>query len=186
MRARSLCRLVPAVALLWLSAAGAALPRDKAAVEVGFPLASVSATDTEYGDTTWLIAAPAGGLFSSLTSPGLYAAFQVGDRVSFEPQLGLTHIIEGGDSMTLLSAAGQINLAARSWRERTPYLFVRGGLLVVSGEGDSDTEGVIGGGFGFRVPIRSHAVMRWEGFFNRFIDSDANEIGVRVKLGILF
>jgi hypothetical protein len=186
MKAQNLYRLVPALALVLLSTAGVAPARGRDRVEVGFPLASVSALDDAYSDTIWLISAPSGGLLYGWTTPGLYAAFELGDQVSFEPQLGVTHFRRADDSSTLLSAAAQLNLSARSWRERAPYLFGRAGLLLVSEDGESDTQGVFGVGFGYRVPIRSHAVVRWEGFYNRLVDAKTNEFGARVKLGILF
>ena len=81
---------------------------------------------------------------------------------------------------------GQLNLATGSWRGRTPYLFARAGLLVASADGDSDSDTTFGFGVGYRVPVRSFAVLRWEAFYNRLGESDANQFGARVKLGILF
>jgi hypothetical protein len=93
----------------------------------------------------------------------------------------------GGDhySSTALSLRGQLNVSLQPWQSRTAYFFGHAGTLIMSGD-DTDSQSHLGFGIGYRVPIHEHAVVRWEGFYNRYLHSDTNQFGGRIKLGILF
>jgi hypothetical protein len=101
-----------------------------------------------------------------------------------EPQFGLIYYRED-DSQLLLNFGGQVNASLRPWRSKTAYLFGRLGLAVSLG-GGSDTETILGGGVGYRVPLRGVAVLRWEAYYNRYLDSHIDQFGGRVKIGVLF
>jgi hypothetical protein len=192
MNARPLCGVVLGVVLALAAAPSLVCAAERGPVEVGFSLASLSvmkADSVYYGygyssDTMWLFSAP-GTSFSGLLEPGLHATFGVGSKVSLEPQLGIVHYRQNSDSATILNVATQVNVSLRPWESKTTYLFGRAGLMATLGDG-SDTTGMLGLGVGYRVPIREYAVIRCEAFYNRYLDSDTNQLGVRVKLGILF
>jgi hypothetical protein len=104
--------------------------------------------------------------------------------MSFEPQAGFVYFREE-DSATVLNVAAQVNASLRSWHAKTPYLFGRVGLSAALGEG-SDAETILGGGIGYRVPLRAVAVLRCEAYYNRYLDEHINQFGARLKVGFLF
>lgn len=185
------CLSGPVLGLALAATPSTVCARDKAPVEVGFSVASVSVWTSEGSDSTWMLAAPANGASFAFAEPGLHACVGLGEKLSFEPQVGLVHFGGGSGSYTMLSLRGQLNVSLRPWQSKTAYFFGHAGMLVTTGD-DSDSQGYFGFGIGYRAPIREHAVLRWEAFYNRFPSSDSdtypnmNQLGARMKLGILF
>jgi hypothetical protein len=193
MKPRHLC-LASVVALL-TSLSASSLAADKQKPEFGITLASLSATRTtnSYGDyyygysssdTTVMFSAP-GDAFFGLTAPGLHVAIPAGEKLCLEPQASLTFASTEGSTGLLLSPSLQVNVALRPWRSKTAYFFGRGGALISVGDG-SDAQLMAGLGVGYRVPVRSVVVIRWEAYYNRFFDAHANQIGAHMKIGVIF
>jgi hypothetical protein len=194
MQLRQLCLAVAFVSAALSAASSLAGEKTR---EVGLSLATLSGMkedshcyNYDFGGEScysssaiWSLTVP-GNSFLSFSEPGLYASFRIADRMSFEPQAGFIYFREE-DSATILNVAAQVNASLRSWHSKTPYLFGRVGLAAALGDG-SDVETILGGGIGYRVPLRGVAVLRWEAYYNRYLDAHTNQFGARVKIGVLF
>ena len=175
------------VALAVITLAPAALragePEDRKA-EIGVGIVGLSVYSQE-GETITTLGAPGSTFFMPGT---VYASFFVTRRLALEPQLGVVYFSGDDSSFHIATFAGQVGYFFKGRERPSPYVFGRGSLTNVGGEGESDTASSLGGGLGYRLPLGGRALLRFEGRYDhRFeqdFDSGADTFSVSVSLGI--
>lgn len=175
------------VALAVITLAPAALragePEDRKA-ELGVGIVGLSVYSQE-GETITTLGAPNSTFFMPGT---LYASFFVTRRLALEPQLGVVYVSGDDSSFHIATFAGQVDYLFRDRERPSAYVFGRGSLTSVGGEGASETASSLGGGLGYRLPLGGRALLRFEGRYDhRFeqdFDSGADTFSVSVSLGI--
>ena len=123
-----------------------------------------------------------------IPAQALRAGFPIGTRTSLEPKLGMTIISGDGDTFTTYQA--ELGLLYHLGSSRYPGAYHRAGLYVrpflgivgFSGDG-SDSNGYLGAGVGYKVPLLSRLSARYEAnFSHQFGDGDGNAIGLLAGL----
>lgn len=124
----------------------------------------------------------------SIPAQALRAGFPIGLRTSLEPKLGMTIRTGNGDTFTIYQA--EVGLLYHLGTSRYPGAYHRAGLYVrpflgiagVSGNG-SDSNGYVGAGVGYKMPLLSRLSARYEAnFSHQFGDGDGNAIGLLAGL----
>lgn len=124
----------------------------------------------------------------NIPAQALRAGFPIGTRTSLEPKLGMTIISGEGDTFTTYQ--GELGLLYSLGSGRYPGAYQRAGLYVrpflgivgFSGSG-SESNGYIGGGLGYKMPLLSRLSARYEAnFSHQFGDGDGNAIGLLAGL----
>jgi len=151
--------------------------------EIGLFVAGLTVAN-EDGDTITFAGVPSPGL--AFVGPGVYLSRYVTDKFAIEPQLGLLFADFGGDSLHALTPTGRLSYVPKGKGKNSPYLFGAGTLVNAGGDGDSQTEGAVGGGIGFRLRIRDAGALRIEGRYERYLDPGRNVFGFTVGLGLMF
>ncbi|HEX2724035.1 MAG TPA: outer membrane beta-barrel protein [Gemmatimonadaceae bacterium] len=124
----------------------------------------------------------------NIPAQSLRVGFPIGRRTSIEPKLGMT-IISGNDD-TFTTYQAEVGLLYHLGSGRYPGAYHRAGLYVrpflgivgFSGD-DSDSDGYLGAGLGFKMPLVSRLSSRFEAnFAHQFVEGDANQIGLLAGL----
>lgn len=118
--------------------------------------------------------------------------FPISPRTSLEPKL-MIHLVS--DDGTSTSYRAELGLLYHLGSSRYPGAYQRAGAYVrpflglvgysVDNDGDSydESNGLLGAGIGFKMPLLSRLSSRFEAnFAHRFGDGDANEIGLLAGL----
>ena len=113
--------------------------------------------------------------------------FPIGTRTSLEPKFRI-NVVSNGDTFTSYRAV--LGLLYHLGSDRYPGAYHRAGLyvrpflgIVGFSNGDSDSDGLLGAGLGYKMPIVSRLSSRFEAnFAHRFGDDDSNEIGLLAGL----
>ena len=113
--------------------------------------------------------------------------FPIGTRTSLEPKLRL-NVTSNGDTFT--SYRAELGLLYHLGSGRYPGAYHRAGLYLrpfigIDGHanGDSDSDGLIGGGIGWKHPIVSRLSSRFEAnLAHRFGDPSSSELGLLAGL----
>lgn len=114
--------------------------------------------------------------------------FPISPRTSLEPKLRLNILTGDGDTFT--SYRAELGLLYHLGSSRYPGAYQRAGMyvrpfagLVGFSDGSSSTSGLLGAGFGLKMPLVSRLSSRFEAnFAHRFGDFDSNEIGLLAGL----
>jgi hypothetical protein len=150
--------------------------------ELGLHLAGLSAVSSD-GETVTLVGVPAPGLF--FVGPGAYLSYFVNEKFAVEPQLGLFFVSGDGDSSHALSLGARLTYLAAGRERRSLYVFGAGSLLSLGFDG-SETDGGVGGGVGFRFPVRDAGAIRVEGRYDHYFENDVDVFGFSIGLGLMF
>jgi len=119
-----------------------------------------------------------------LLNPAVYASIFLGSRLAIEPQAGLIWASSEGESMHLLSVAGQFDYFILGTETASPYVFGTVGLVDVS---DSDTTPkTVGGGAGYRMRVGDRLTFRIDGRVTHFTESGGNAVTFGLSIGGLF
>ena len=157
-----------------------------AQTEVGASLlgATFMGADNEDVTVVGMPTAAFGGSFS----PGVYAAFSLGPRITVGPRFSFMWVSFDSESDHLLNLTGQFDYFLKGTTQSSMYLFGNGGLIETSGDVGATT---FGAGVGYRIPVADRLVFRLEGQYARFMpdsefDEDANAVTFTVLIGGLF
>lgn len=135
------------------------------------------------GDALTSVGIPGAGSYFGTSS--LYATIFTDGPVTVEPQLGVTLLTGGGETVWTTSAIVQLGYLFTPEQDGSGYAAVQGGLLA-AGNGDSEASGVAGAGIGYRYQVASGAAIRIEGVYRRWFGSllsDLNTVAVRFAVG---
>jgi hypothetical protein len=179
--------MLAGIGLLFLTAP--ALAQDGPKAEIGTGLGLTVLVPDE-GDAITIFGIPGAGTGSlpAIVAPVVYATVFATPQLMVEPQLHLS-VISGGDE-TLFSVAfmGQLGYLFTPEKTGSPYTAVHGGILAVDLGGFSDTEtsGAVGLGVGYRFEIGSGAAMRVEARYRRWFGNvfrKTNDIALVFGIG---
>jgi hypothetical protein len=114
--------------------------------------------------------------------------FPIGRRTSLEPKFRINVITGNGDTFT--SYRAELGMLYHLGSGRYPGAYHRAGMYVrpflgIAGHanGDSDSNGLLGFGFGFKQPIVSRLSSRFEAnLAHQFGDGDYTELGLLAGL----
>jgi hypothetical protein len=126
-----------------------------------------------------------GGLLAGSVQPGLRIGFVApGGQYDVYLDTGLNVLSGGGETIHSLLGTFNFQYNFSPVVATTPYVTAGAGFARVGGGGDSETNGLFGGGFGVRHRISDgHGALRGEARYDRLRLSDgANGFGV--KLGV--
>ena len=166
--------LVPAVALtlvLELLVPGAASAREKGTVELGMD-GFIGIRDYS-NDHAFIVSVP----ISSVR-----AGYYVSERNVLEPSLGFNFISIGDESLTELNFDLGLLLGMEDVGRTTPYFRVGGGILLLNGDGSSDTQLSAGIAAGIRIPTGDRMAVRLQGGVDHNFEGDipeSNDFGVK-------
>jgi hypothetical protein len=128
------------------------------------------------------------GVTSVLLGAGstLYGAFFSGPLL-IQPELGFSVLSGGGETLTLIGFAGNVGYAFSGAGRSSAYVAVSPAFQFASVSGSSDSEFGAGARVGYRLLATSALVLRFEGGYRRWFDSDVNEfsfgMGIGTRLG---
>ncbi len=132
------------------------------------------------GGTLTSIGAPGGGVFGQAP---IYASFFVSNSVMIQPEMALTILSGGGETITTLGAAANVGYAFSGASGPSPYVAASGAVQYASAGGSSNSEFAAGGKVGYRVLVNSGFAASFEAGFRRWFDSSVNEITIALRLG---
>lgn len=164
------------VAALFLASTSAEA-QEGVTVEIG---TGVGANILTNGGTVTHVGAPGGGFAGQAP---IYVSFFVGGSVMIQPELALSILSGGGETVTLLGFGANIGYAFAGAAGPSPYVAASGGLQYVSAGGTSDSEFAAGGRVGYRIPVNSGFAASLEAGYRRWFDSKVNDIIIVVRLG---
>ena len=170
------------LSLAVLAAAYPAAAQGTGRVEVGASLVNLMIVFPAQGDKSVLFGIPSGSY--GLLSPSVYAAIFATPRVAIEPQAGLLLVSTGGNTNHVVNIAGQVDYFLNGSTVSSPYVFGAAGLVMISNAGTTPKQ--VGGGAGYRIRVGDRLVLRIDGRYTHFTDSEGNALGFSLSLGGIF
>jgi hypothetical protein len=155
--------------------AGAHAADEPGKVEFGFVPFSVSRLSSQ--DESWTgVQVPASGSLFFVGERGLYVQWFASQHFALEPQLSYSGLFTDDDDLNSLNVSLRVNYLVSGPDRRSLYLSGGGGLLHLSvGGDDSETNPTVGGGLGFRLPIRSAGSFRIEAGYERMFGDEGQD-----------
>lgn len=154
-------------------------------LELGFVPFAVSRFSAGDGSVT-TVQAPASGSFLVTGERGIYLQWFASRRLALEPQLSFAGFFDEGDDFTTLVATLRLNALLAGPDRPSPYVYAGGGVLHAGfGDDDSETNPQVGGGLGFRWPIRTAGSVRLEAGYERIFSDEGDDADVlKVSVGV--
>jgi hypothetical protein len=148
-----------------------------ATVELGTGIGASILAD---GGTVTAVGAPGAGI---LGQAPLYASVILPSGLTFQPELSLSLLSGGGETLTTLGLGAQVGQMFSGAARNSAYAAVSGALQHASVAGASDTEFALGGRVGYRILVNPGFATSLEAGYRRWLDSDLNEITIAMRLG---
>ena len=156
--------------------------QESAKAEIGTAL-GVTISIPDDGSTLTTFSVPGGSDFTG--SPFLYATIFATPSVMVEPQINLTVLSGGGDTVWRTSLMGQLGYLFQPERTGSAYVAGHAGILA-AGNGSSESSQAVGAAVGYRQVLGSGAAVRFEARYRRWfgdIIRDVNEITLGMAIG---
>lgn len=161
------------------------------AVEIGTQIGfSILRPATDNAESVFIIGIP-GGQGNFLANSSLYAAFFPSESLVVEPEISLIRFSSDGDSFMLLGLTAGLKHLFAGTDVPSPFVGAEAGLLLESeSDFDSNTDWVVGGSAGYRVPVRGALSVIFEGRYRRWLAgqefaTDLNEFTFGIGLGAI-
>ena len=132
------------------------------------------------GESVTHFGIPGTGIFGQ---PTMYVTIPSGPLL-LEPQIAFNIFSSDGETATTVGLGGQVGYAFQGAAVNSAYIAGSGAFQSLSGGGDSESDFGAGAALGYRIMLGTSGVMRVEGRFRRWFDSELNEFALALGFAV--